>query len=179
MAGRGPPRAPVGAEVPMHLGRIDRVFATFPGATVVHCHRDPATVIASFCSLVEQVRVCRGAKFVERGELGEYLLSFAAEDLNRNLVLRNSLPADGILDVSYEDINADAIGVVTRIYEARRMQLSAQTRAAMSACERENPKDRYGRHDYTLERYGLDRECVNHAFARYLERFPTGHRARA
>jgi hypothetical protein len=164
---------------PPHLGHIDQIFETFPGATIVHCHRDPATVVASFCSLIDQIRVSRGIEVVDREQLGAYRLHFCVEDWSRNLELRAACPADQIFDVTYDEIVSDTPGIINRIYASRGMTIREEALSSMAAWEQENPQGRFGLHDYTLESYGLTRQQVNHAFGDYLARFPEVARQRA
>ena len=48
---RGPRRWVL--KTPQHLENLGPLLRTFPDATIVWCHRDPVTVVASFCSLIE------------------------------------------------------------------------------------------------------------------------------
>ena len=51
------------------------------------------------------------------------------------------------------------------------MPLSPATREALQAHIGSHPKDKHGRHEYTLEGFGLTREQVRNRFAVYCERF--------
>jgi hypothetical protein len=62
--------------------------------------------------------------------------------------------------------------VIAELYDMRGMDLSTDAKQAMADWERDNPQDRFGKHEYTLERYGLTRDRVHDAFSGYLEHFP-------
>ena len=49
--------------------------------------------------------------------------------------------------------------------------LDAGVASAVDAHVRQNPQGRHGRHEYSLEQYGLSPERVRERFARYIESY--------
>jgi hypothetical protein len=163
-------RGPWVLKSPLHTGNLQTLLDTFPDATVVHCHRDPATVVPSFCGLVEIIRTVRG-QTVDRAELGQFLLQQLAEQWEQNLAQRPLVPASRLLDVDYADIVADPIAVIRRVLAAHGTSFSDDDGAAVQAWGEANPPGKFGRHSYSLEQYGLDEEQVRKAFAVYAAEF--------
>lgn len=169
---RSPTARPWVLKTPLHLGRIDALFDVFPNATVVHCHRDLLSTMASFCRLIEAARLMR-SDTAERAELGAFLLEWASEEWNRNLDQRDQIDRESqIIDVEYDAIRNDATGVIASIYRARGGELSVPAAERMNSWESDNPQHGYGSYTYSLEDYGVTSKAVAEAFHRYTERFP-------
>ena len=71
----------------------------------------------------------------------------------------------------YPDLMRDPIGVVDRIYRSFALELTTEAEARMRAFLAANPKDKSGRHRYTLEEFGLDARRETERFADYTRRF--------
>lgn len=157
-------------KAPIHLGALDTLVATFPGATVVHCHRDLREVMASAARLYELVHLAYRAPHVELDQLGRNAL-LGARGWEANLAQREGIDPARILDVDYEEICRDVGSVVARIYASRGEHLAEATLTAMTGWERTNPQYLHGKQSYSLERYGLTPHHLDEAFSTYLERF--------
>ena len=157
-------------KAPIHLHALDVVLATFPRATVVHCHRDPQQVVASTARMQEIFYRAYGADHVSLQEIGRNVL-LSAHSWESNLAQRAHLNPDQILDVDYAEICADAGAAVTRILASRGTEPSAETLAAVAAWEQENPQHPQAASAYSLERYGLTPREVEEAFAAYTAAF--------
>lgn len=162
----GTPGRPWLLKSPLHLGHLPEVFAVFPDAMIVHCHRDPANVVPSFTAMLEHARRMFSDE-VDPDELGTEILDLLAGAANANIEHRPALPADRILDVDYDEIRQDCSGVISRIYAACGFELDAERSARMSAWSDTNPQHRFGVHQYTGERYGLTRSRMDAAFEPY------------
>lgn len=157
-------------KTPIHLGALETLLRTFPAATVVHCHRDPCVAVPSTCRLAELARL-PNVEDLDRVELGSFLSSFWADAWARNIDQRSQLPEAQILDVGYEQIRDDIASVLREIYARRDQPLDTAALEEMVAWEKENPQHKFGKFDYSLERFGLTRESVEKDFATYLEWF--------
>ena len=161
-------------KTPLHLGSLDALCEAFPSAVAVHCHRDIAIAMASTCRLIETARAVRGAAAIDRVELGAYLSEFWSQEWRRNLAQRATLPAGvTVLDVDYADIIADTDSVLQSIYDARGLALTDTARQRVAAWAKTSDPNRFGRHIYRLDDYGLSVSDVLAAFDFYVARFPT------
>jgi hypothetical protein len=95
------------------------------------------------------------------------------EGMRRALAARDGgcAPGERFFDVRYTDLMRDPIGVVRGIYEHFDMRFSEAAEHRMRRFLAENPKDKHGRHEYTLEEFGLDRDQERQRYAWYRERF--------
>jgi hypothetical protein len=91
--------------------------------------------------------------------------------LGRAMQVRETLPADRVIDVHYSDTVSDPVGTVGRIYEHFGLPLTAAAEAGVRAYLDDNPRDKHGTHRYSLADFGLDPAQVDAAFASYRERF--------
>ena len=159
-------------KMPGHLRELENVIGTYPDAVFIQTHREPARFMGSWLSMVERVR----SLFSEprpRHDLGIEQLAFMSDTLDRAVRFREAHPEleHRWLDVRYVDLIEDPMAIVRRIHERFDWPLE---RAAMDAMEdwrlrQAEQRRRETRHRYDLKDYGLDREAVDAAFARYRE----------
>lgn len=113
----GRPRKRWFLKYPAHLQDMDTIKKVFPDATFVWTHRDPATVIGSFCSLVETFwRMYQHD--VDREVIGRFALNHLVSQVDQGLELRRQLPPSSIVDVPYHKLSADPFTEVPRLYAA-------------------------------------------------------------
>ena len=155
---------------PWHPLFLDALAEVYPDAQLVMTHRDPADVLGSIGSLIENVRMIYSDE-VDLHRIGETFMETFALMIERQDAFRAQHGADAILDVQYVDIMKDPIGECRRIYEHFGEPFTDEAQAAMDAYMAANPKGKHGKHDYSLERYGLTREGVHEAFADYIARY--------
>jgi hypothetical protein len=157
-------------KAPTHQGNLDRLFETFPGAVVIHTHRDPAETIASVASMYFSLWGLN-ADAPDPLAIGGQVLERYARAAERSMELRESIPAERIVDVSYRDVAKDAVGTVRRIYAQIGRALTPAAEAAMQAWVARNPREHRPPHEYTAEKFGLTRERIERACPRYRARF--------
>ncbi|MCF4120787.1 sulfotransferase [Antribacter sp. KLBMP9083] len=148
---------------PAHLGDMDMVKKVFPDATFVWTHRDPTTVIGSFCSLMETFWGMYQHD-ADRQAIGRFALAHLVTQVERGLELRRHLPPSSIVDVPYHKLSADPFTEVPRLYSAIGATWTARDHenlAAVIAKPKGTPS-----HQYDLSRY-LDPAEVEETFAPY------------
>ena len=155
---------------PSHLGYLDTLRQALPGAVIVQCHRDPCEAVASYASLVLAVRSpYRDAVPLE--EVGGHALGRSALATERALRARTGAADHGFVDVAYRRLVDDPLGAVEELYERLGRTLEGEADDAMAAWIAANPRHKHGRHDYSLERFGLSAEAVAERLRPYLDRF--------
>jgi hypothetical protein len=156
---------------PAHLGHFPLLLKTFPGATIVHCHRDPRVIIPSFASLLEAGRRM-GSDDVDPHEVGTDTLEYWAAQMRRNVADRDTVDPARIIDVSYERIRDDATSVIAEIYARAGRAVTPEAAKAFAEYEKQRPEGYFGGHNYTAEQFGLTDERIDAEFTEYLQRFP-------
>lgn len=163
-------------KAPGHLFHLDALLEVFPDARIIHLHRDPVTVMASFCSLTANFHGV-GSDEVDLRRIGAMWPSVWAEGLDRMMAVRDRCGSRAFIDVMYSDLLSDPIATVQRIYDDLEIELSAPVEAAMRRHLDANRQDAHGLHRYDLGAFGLDPEAERDRFARYRARFGVGEGA--
>jgi hypothetical protein len=149
---------------PSHLDALDALMKVFPDALVVQTHRDPVVAVGSACSLAEATTA--GWSTVFTGEqLGADVLDLLSHETRAFAEARSGYDAAQFLDVQYDDLLADPVGVVARIHRQFDLTWNDEVEGAVAA---EHASSRQGprapRHDYSLSDYGLTESEVRAAF---------------
>ncbi|MEN3316548.1 MAG: hypothetical protein V7605_2782 [Acidimicrobiaceae bacterium] len=155
---------------PSHLGYLGALFETFPDATVVVCHRHPDEAVASYASLVMNVRQPYSDD-VTPEEVGAHALRRCSAAMRHALAARDAVGEKAFIDVGYSALVDDPVGVVRDIYERTGRALGDDEEAPMRRWLDDNPRHRHGAHRYGLAQFGLTSEAVTEALAPYGDRF--------
>ena len=166
------PRGSWVLKAPAHLFGLRALFATYPDAGVVLTHRDPLEVVASVASLHTALRGTF-SDAVDPVAVGSEVCRRWADGITRALGSRDAgcAPADRFLDVMYADLIRDPLATVRRIYRHLGRGLSPAAEDRMRGFLAANPKDKHGRHRYSLAHFGLDADEVRHLYRPYGDRF--------
>jgi len=155
---------------PQHLSQFRVLLKTFPDATFVVTHRDPASVTVSMATMAAYTARLQLAS-IDPVRIGAYW-SARVEDLLRDCTANRSvLPADQSLDIRFEDFMADEWGTIERIYAAAGQPLTADARRSMADFIRTHPRDRHGRIAYDAEALGIDVDDRRRALSAYIDAF--------
>ncbi len=157
-------------KTPHHLEFLDDLLAEFPDAVVVHTHRDPLTTVASFSSMIAHGRGVMSDD-VDPHEVGAELLATLSRMVANAMATRACVGDDRFVDVHYDELLADPVGVVEDITSRAGLTRSPGARAAVEARRAASGQHRYGRHVYDLADFGLTPDDVRDAFADYRAAF--------
>jgi hypothetical protein len=150
---------------PSHLFALDALFATYPDALVIQCHRPAETIMASMCSLAAHTTAGWSNTYVG-AQIGADSMDTWARGLEAfNAERANHDPAQ-FLDVDYADFIADPLATVESVYRHFGLPYTDAARAAVAevyAASRRGP--RAPKHTYALADYGLTVEAVKERFA--------------
>jgi hypothetical protein len=139
---------------PAHQYSIHALARVFPDACIVQTHRHLRHVVPSSCSLLAVARSIMSDE-VNARELGRRSLESAEMLLGRMETTRAQVPAERRLDLRYDDLVADPIATVHRIYAYFGYERSEEHDERMRAWLAENPRNKRGVHRYSLEQFGL------------------------
>lgn len=160
----GRPRRRWMLKSPMHLENLDALRTVFPDATIVWCHRDPVTAMASFCSLVE-TGMATSVRPVDPRGIGATWLELLSRAMTRALAARAAIPPESLVDAPYSWLGAEPSAGAPKLYAAVGADWTAAEAARLPEAVA-RPKGTRP-HTYDLARYGLTREDVETAFAAY------------
>ena len=155
---------------PHHMEHLDEILKVFPNARIIMPHRDPARVLASFCSM-EAHAYGVFSDDVDPREVGRHWFAKARRMVRLAAEARDKAGPEHFVDVAYADLVADPIAQMRRVYDFLGLELTQEKERAMRAWLAGNPQHKHGKHRYRLEDFGLDGDTVENAFADYRGRF--------
>ncbi len=146
---------------PGHLWSLDTLLTRYPDAMIVQVHRDPVKVVCSLSSLTYTLRSVVTNK-ANMHDIATHQSALIANGLNRNTAIRKhgKLPGTQLFDFNYEELMADPVALVKRLYQHFDIPLSTEAEAAMHNYLRDNPEDQHGkpRHHFMTTGLRLDEE---------------------
>lgn len=149
---------------PSHLFALDALFATYPDALVVQCHRPAETIMASMCSLAQHTT--EGWSNVFSGEvIGQDSLETWSRGLELFDAERAKHDSAQFYDLDYFDLIKDPIATVENVYRSFGIEFTDAAREAMTSMHAESQLGpRAPKHSYALADYGLTVEQVKERF---------------
>ena len=102
---------------PTHTARIGHLQKLFPRARFVHVVRDPLSVFPSTMRLWTRLATDHGLQLPAERELEQYVLDTFVDMYESFESQRKAIPAEQICDVHYEQLVADPVGQLQRIYK--------------------------------------------------------------
>jgi hypothetical protein len=157
-------------KMPSHALFIPTLLQVYPDARLIWTHRDPLTATGSLCSLISTGHQAFTGK-VDVEWIGQNYSWQAAEHANRIMDAREILGEDRIIDVHYADLMRDPIGAMRKLYAALGDEFTPEAQAGMQTWVNDNPQQKFGKHEYKLEQFGLSPATLTPLFERYLARY--------
>lgn len=155
---------------PKHVFGLDALLETYPDARIVWTHRDPAKVVSSITSFVGTLRKMNSPVFDPKHFASEWV-ALEEMGLHRAIAVRDRVGDDRFVDIHYNDLIADPVAQVSRIYSHFEMPTDEKTIDRVRDFQDENPQNKHGKHSHEPEQFGLDRDQLRRRFASYTERF--------
>jgi len=157
---------------PAHLWSLGSLMHEYPGALVVHTHRDPLRVVCSLASLIDLLRRLASEQVSIEGVAAEWVDDIVL-GLDRAVAARRdgTVPQGQAVDVLFRDFLADPMAVVRVIYDRLGIELTAEAENAMTKFIAENPREKHGGHHYSFADTGLDAGVLRERTRSYQEFF--------
>jgi len=155
-----------------HLMYIDTLMETFPNATLIQPHRDPHKCIPSFAKFSDGLISIYADSLNDKHEHGAETLKTWSVAMKRYLDVRDRLKLDDrILDVDYQMVREDPMSIIREAYARSSYELTAEADQKMLDWHNQNIQGKHGRHEYSLEEYGLSDADIEQNFSQYMTRF--------
>lgn len=154
-------------KMPSHCLWLETLTKIYPDARLVWAHRDPYTATGSFCSLMSLSM--RSSTDKDRTAwISENYPWQAEQHINRILDFRERRGDKRIVDLHYADLIRAPIATMQKLYADLGEPLSDDAQAAMQTWLDDNPQQKFGKHEYKLDQFGLSVEKLKPRFERYL-----------
>lgn len=159
-------------KAPMHSLYIAALLGAYPDALIVQTHRDPTDVIGSLCSLYETLRRPWSTRTDVSGQAAADV-AYTAQGVQRAVRYRRDHPdLDArVHDLAFKDFMADPASALASLHARLGLELSDEARAAMLGYLHDRPREKYGKHSYSLDQFGLDQDDLAPPFGDYVERY--------
>jgi LPS sulfotransferase NodH len=148
-------------KAPAHTAELGPLAAVFPGAVVVHLHRDIVETVASGASLFAVFRSTY-SDHVDPLDVGRFQARQTARWFARAAAFRASPKASTVrfVDVEYRDLVADPATAVRAVLDAAGLEPPADLPGFIDAYHQANPRSAHGAHAYTAADFGLDESVL-------------------
>jgi hypothetical protein len=151
-------------KTPFHLFNLDVLLKVFEDATIVWMHRDPATVMGSWCSLVETGRALHHRTY-DPSRIGPEWLDIFGKGVAKARAVRSTAMRERFVDVPYHSLTADPYGFLPKLFERLGMDWTMKEEANLEQVLARPGMRRS--HEYHLSRYGVEIDDVEEAFGDY------------
>ena len=98
-------------------GQIEILLTLFPEARFIHIHRNPYEVFLSTLHLYRTVIPRFQVQSISREEIEAYVLEFYDKLMHAYLNSRSKIPSGRHMEVRFEDLEADPLSEMRRIYD--------------------------------------------------------------
>jgi len=157
-------------KAPRHIFFLDVILKEFPQACIIWTHRDPVKVVPSMASLSFLFRQSF-SDATDALRTGAFEIDTLSKGIQHSLSLRDQVNTDRIYDLRYPDLMTNPVREVQKIYEYFHLPVSPGLENALLKCLQDNPQNKFGKHTYSPEDFGLTSSQIKHAFKDYSERF--------
>ncbi len=161
-------------KAPAYAANFPYMFIEYPDARVVVTHRNPLVTLPSICRLVESWCIA----FDQDGSFDKYrfgqLLRVALKNyLIVPFIYRKEHPEkEGqVFDCIYEELFSNPIAMVKKIYQKFDLEYSKEFEERMKIYLEKNKQGKYGRHKYSLEEYGFNRQSIYQEYKEYINHY--------
>lgn len=154
---------------PHHMEYMDMFMSVFPDTKIIHTHRQPKETLASYCSMV-----MAGKKIfsdhADSYEIGRYWLQKDVRFVDKFLEYR-SRNEEKFYDVAYKNLVNNPILIAKEIYVHLDLEWTDEHTSLATEFYKNHRKNKFGKHQYTIEDYGLTEAQVDQAFGGYIDQF--------
>ena len=157
-------------KAPGHLFALNALLTEYPDAKIIQTHRDPLRVMASMASHATVLRQAF-SDYADPHLIATDWSRRWSEALNHFLDVRDRSDPGQFLDIAYDDIEAQPMDAIQRIYAFLGWPRTTEALAAMQSFLDANPKNKHGVHRYSLAEYGLSPKDELIRYANYCARF--------
>ncbi len=162
-------------KAPFHLYGLEWLLKVYPDARIIQTHRNPFKVLPSIASFFAILRSLFYDD-IDPLAIGEEMLDFTEKFVNNGMKARLNEESKvntkaQFIDVHYNDLVKEPITIVKDIYENFNIKLSDAALNNMREYIDKNPKNKFGKHEYTPEMFGYKEDIVKNKLKNYCERY--------
>ena len=153
---------------PPHTAGIKEIHEVIPNAMMVQMHRDPVEFVLSTNSILKTLHQREKPEQIKKMALDN--LDFIEGMMIKNLEHRKEMGSH-VFDVMYKDLMKDPVATIQSIYDHYNIPWPKGYDKLILDYLEVNKKNKYGKHKYTLEEFGLTKKMVLDRLKPYIEEF--------
>jgi len=162
-------------KAPGHLRSLKSLMQVYPDACIIHLHRDPIETIPSAASLFMTSWSIFHDKVLPE-KVGQFTLDLIGLWINQAMEDRKQAESNPdskvrFIDRNYKDLVVDPIATMRDLYNQCGLTWSSSVEQQMKLFLAENCQHKHGKHQYSLEQFGLKEDQVRERFDAYNKRF--------
>lgn len=158
-------------KTPVHIAYLNALIAQYPDAAIVQTHRDPMDVMASVSSLACTLHSAFSDHVDPIATAAREVEHFAAL-LQQGMEQRDAMQTpQRFFDIQFQQIISDPLSAIEMMYNHFGFELTTEARTAMQSYLDNRPREKHGKHRYSLEQFGLSRGRHGQFFREYQQRF--------
>ena len=138
---------------PAHCGRLKEVLALFPEARFIHIYRNPYQVFQSMRFTYRAVLPYAQVQEIDAEQVDACILHTYTRLMRQFLADKSLIPPGNLIEVRFEDLETDPLGILKGIYQALRLPGFEQALPAFRAYLASVA-------DYQKNRYEIDGKTV-------------------
>jgi len=140
---------------PHHLEFLGLAEKVFGRVKFIWPHRDPCISIPSFLSMMSHSWALF-SNDVSLEKVAKHWVRKSTFILEKGMEFRNAHNTRKFQDIKYEDLVSDSLSELEKLYGG----INEQLRQRFAGSENNNPPQKYGKHLYSLEDFGLDKKDI-------------------
>ncbi|CAD5115283.1 DgyrCDS4276 [Dimorphilus gyrociliatus] len=156
----------------LHLFWLRSLLKVFPDAVLVWTHRPLQKCVPSYCSLeyifseVQQIDLPNMEAYRKR--VCKHLSDLANEGKNK-LEKELGKKASPFYDIQFNDLCRNPQRVLEDFYNYLGWDISKELQKKFDSYLQNNPKDKHGVHNYSMQEFGIDEKMLTEEFSNYMD----------
>jgi hypothetical protein len=155
---------------PNHLWCLDALMNAYPDARILWLHRDPAAVVTSLASINNAMQMT----FSRRRDpkpTADYWAEKMVDGINRATAFDAEQKPGWCYHVHYEDLMADPMGTVEKIYASFDETPGSLHQRRMAAWLQHRPQHAFGKHGHDAKDFGWTLDNLQERYSDYRQRY--------
>jgi hypothetical protein len=155
---------------PHHKFHLEPIVSAYPDVRFLMTHRDPGKSVPSYASMVSSIFPdSQGERDMHR--VGREVANHLRVGMENAMAARARIGEDRFLDVHHQELAADPLGAIRRIYSFLGLELNPTVERAILNWHESNRSGSHGTHRYTAEEFGLRADQIRSDFDFYIRHF--------
>ncbi len=161
---------------PSHIHYMELILKHYPNALIIQTHRDPVKTIPSFLSLIktESSALLLESETSRMGKNHSHPFMTIYEGGLRKVINQRQedmVPEKQIFDIHMEGLISDPVAAIRTAYNHLGIEFSEAFEKNILNYLAKNPRNKYGKHSYRPEDFGLTNKKIRELFCFYTDHY--------